>query len=375
MLYMPPGNEEAMVHYEDTIKQKVTLDRVRPFLSSNDAARLADIFGNRRLAVWGSRNSDRNRATFERMAPGDHVLIVEGDRVRFIGKIALKTVNPSLSKELWKPLRASKVAGWDLIYFIANPLELDVPFRKFAPLLGYQRDFRLRGFTGVADDRLTAFFERYDDPYSVLLRLQEGQAIHTKDVAAVEANVPPLVEVKPEDVEEVISSAHVSDHVKMQWKLARLGLKAGEKVWVPNADQQKLRTIYNFNEFEPEFAAGIDMPAKFVENIDVVWKEQFRINAAFEVENSTAIYSGLLRFADLNVIAPNTLYPMFIAAPSARRNQVREQLRRPVFERLDLREKVRFLPYETIDEIDQFFASADAGLSVDTIIGKAEVLV
>ena len=89
----------------------------------------------------------------------------------------------------------------------------------------------------------------------------------------------------------------------MQWKLASLGLKAGEKVWVPSADQNRLRTLYNFNEFEPEFATGIDLPKNYFENIDVVWKEQFRINAAFEVENSTAIYSGLLRFADLNAVA------------------------------------------------------------------------
>jgi hypothetical protein len=110
-------------------------------------------------------------------------------------------------------------------------------------------------------------------------------------------------------------------------------------------------------------------------NIDVVWKEEFRINAAFKVENSTAIYSGLLRFADLNVVAPNSLYPMFIVAPAERRNRVREQLLRPVFKRLDLREKVRFLPYETIDDIDKFVQSSSSGLSVDLMQGRAEVLV
>ena len=46
-----------------------------------------------------------------------------------------------------------------------------------------------------------------------------------------------------------------------------------------------------------------------------MWKEEFRIDAAFEIENSTSIYSGLLRFADLNIVAPNTTYPMFIVAP------------------------------------------------------------
>jgi hypothetical protein len=160
----------------------------------------------------------------------------------------------------------------------------------------------------------------------------------------------------------------------MQWKLASLGLKAGEKVWVPSSDQRKLRELYSFKDFEPEFAAGIDLPKNYFENIDVVWKEEFRIDAAFEVENSTAIYSGLLRFADLNVVAPNTTYPMFIVAPAERRNRVREQLLRPVFRRLELRDKVKFLTYEAVDDIDRFFASARTGLSVELISGKAEAL-
>ena len=33
------------------------------------------------------------------------------------------------------------------------------------------------------------------------------------------------------------------------------------------------------------FAAGLDTQVKYVENIDVVWKEEFRIDAAFEIEN------------------------------------------------------------------------------------------
>jgi hypothetical protein len=103
-----------------------------------------------------------------------------------------------------------------------------------------------------------------------------------------------------------------------------------------------------------------------------VWKQEFRIGAAYEIENSTSIYSGLLRFADLNILAPNTLYPMFVVAPGDRKNRLREQLRRPTFKRLGLDQKVRFLSYESIDEIDQFFATTESGLTVETIVGRSE---
>jgi hypothetical protein len=111
-----------------------------------------------------------------------------------------------------------------------------------------------------------------------------------------------------------------------------------------------------------------------VKNIDVVWKEEFRVDAAFEVENSTSIYSGLLRFADLTVVAPNTIYPMFIVAPAERRNAVREQLRRPAFKQLRLTSKVKFLPYEAVDEIDASFRNFPSGMSVELIQARAEAL-
>ena len=116
----------------------------------------------------------------------------------------------------------------------------------------------------------------------------------------------------------------------------------------------------------------LDAQVKYVENIDVVWKEEFRIDAAFEVENSTSIYSGLLRFADLTMVAPNTIYPMFIVAPSQRRNRVKEQLSRPSFRHLGISDKVRYLPYEKVLEIEEFFGEESEGLSVDLLKGKSE---
>lgn len=375
MLYMPQGNLEAMIHYRDTIENPVPLSRVERYLSPASRLQLKSVFNGRPMAIWGSRDGPGNRRQFSKMEEGDELLIVEGKAIKFMGKVALKLENPDLSRELWKSLQGTSTAGWDLIYFIANPLAIGIPFARFCELLGYQRDYQLHGFTSVSDDRLAKFYDRYDDLYSILIRLREGKEVLTRPVEPVlPAPPPPASEILPEDIETVLNSDMVSDHVKMQFKLARLGIKAGEKVWVPAADQEKLRRVYDFNEFEQTFTKAIDLPPNYVENIDVVWKEEFRIDAAFEVENSTAIYSGLLRFADLSIMAPNTVYPMFIVAPVQRRNQVRSQLMRPSFQRLRIREKVLFLPYETIDEIDQFFIGSDKGLSVELIRGKAETL-
>lgn len=377
LLYMPPGNAEAMVHYQDTIKNKVPLSRIEPFIDPRLRKKLSSTFCLTPIAVWGSRAGERNRSSFESMAEGDDVLIVEGDSVKLLGKIAAKVQSKELSTELWQPLRGKSGTPWELIYFIANPRELDVPFSELKRLLGYKPSFRLQGFTRVAANRLGAFDAKYGDLYSALLKLEAREQLSERmvDEPILAAEAPPeLVEVGPDEINEILKTPFISDHITMQWKLARLGIKAGEKVWVPVGDQTKLRQVYKFDSFDSEFAAGIDLPHSYVENIDVVWKQEFRIGAAYEIENSTSIYSGLLRFADLNIIAPNSVYPLFIVAPRNRKNRVQEQVRRPTFKKLELDRKVRFLPYETINEIDDFFADADSGLNIELIVNKSESL-
>ncbi|MDD4871498.1 MAG: hypothetical protein PHR77_13155 [Kiritimatiellae bacterium] len=369
ILYMPPGNSEAMVHYEDTIRKRVEPQRIFKYTDSKTTRKLQSFFGNRPIAVWGSRDSSANRTKFDRMNEGDHILIVEGKVIKLLGNVACKTVSPDLSRELWQNIRGGTSEGWDLIYFIANAKEIDLPFDRFCQLFGYKEEYQLRGFTNVADDRLQEFYGKYDDLYSVLLRIKGGQPI-VKKQEVVEAEVVPELPLLPEE----LSPDLLSDHVKMQWKLLSMGKKAGEKVWVPKNDQLKITKNFQFNEFEEEFTAGLDTQAKYVENIDVVWKEEFRIDAAFEIENSTSIYSGLLRFADLTMVAPNTLYPMFIVAPSSRRERVKEQLNRPTFKRLHISDKVHYLSYEAVDEIEEFFGETGKGLNADVIMNKAEKL-
>lgn len=375
ILYMPPGHAEAMVHYEDTIRKRVASARIRPLVSSSVSRKLGQVFGQRPIAVWGSRDTSANRAKFDRMNEGDEILIVEGQTIKLLGRVACKDVNPRLSQELWKNLRGEITAGWDLIYFIANPKEIELPFSKFKEIIGFAANFQLRGFMGVATDKLEKFYSKYDDLYSILLQLKVGQAV--KEVAEPDAlqetfsyPTAPKRQTEPSGDEE--SESEPSEHRKMQWLLLKLGRQAGEKVWSPRNDQSRITAEYNFRDFEETFAAGLDAQVKYVENIDVVWKEEFRIDAAFEIENSTSIYSGLLRFADLTMVAPNTVYPMFIVAPAQRRNRVREQLARPSFRHLGISDKVRYLPYEKVLEIEEFFGEEGEGLSVDLFKGKSE---
>jgi type II restriction enzyme len=93
--------------------------------------------------------------------------------------------------------------------------------------------------------------------------------------------------------------------------------------------------------------AGLDGAAESVRLIDVVWLDTSgaRVVAAFEVEHSTSIYSGIVRMLDLALgCALGAGTAMFLVAPDDRRDQVAQQLRRPAFSRVS-ELGIRYLPY------------------------------
>src|SRR5205814_7550278 len=89
-----------------------------------------------------------------------------------------------------------------------------------------------------------------------------------------------------------------------------------------------------------------------IELIDVLWLRANAIVAAFEVEHTSAIYSGLLRMADLLAMQPNLNIPLFIVAPDERRDRVVEEINGPTFSRLrpPLNEVCRYTPYSALRE-------------------------
>src|SRR5439155_24762929 len=114
----------------------VAFERIAPHMPSSLARKLQQVFGVHPIAVWGSRDTRSNRARFDRMKPGDEILIVEGRTIKLLGRVAEKIVSATLSLELWKNLRGQSTQGWNLIYFIANPREIELPFSEFCRLFG-----------------------------------------------------------------------------------------------------------------------------------------------------------------------------------------------------------------------------------------------
>ena len=164
------------------------------------------------------------------------------------------------------------------------------------------------------------------------------------------------------------------ESTRYQAKVAQIGATMGFRIWVPKNDKARVLeqvpcTIHEmFLDKLPLNYNGTTL--RTIEQIDVLWLNDLAMARAFEIEHTTAIYSGLLRMADLLALQPNMDIRMHIAAPSYRREQVFHEVKRPVFSQLKrgpLRDQCSFLPYDKIDSLAQ---NEDLSHMNDSIIEK-----
>jgi len=348
-LVVAGGNASAEKHFEDTIKRKRTLEEVRRFLPPQEIDNLERIYHRSDFIVWGAVPGPMNESRWEKMTPGDVVLVYNGGRIRFAGEIAAKVRNKELARYFWHEDDAGST--WELMYFIVNEERTDVPIEKLNPLFGYQSKYRPQGFSMINEAAVSNFAQNYGDILGVLKTLERGEPL---------IHVPTRKEALSAHIDERIERLP-TEHDEMQWRLIRLGQLAKCDVWVPRNDQPKQYEGNKFRDFVlPEFHQTLDVP-RSIENIDVVWKfGPYSIKSAFEIEHSTSVYSGILRLSDLRAEAPNSNYPLFIVASEDRKRKVFDELRRPTFSGpcLRLNEVIRFLGYEKVREIDELAKSS-----------------
>ncbi len=142
-------------------------------------------------------------------------------------------------------------------------------------------------------------------------------------------------------------------HTQIQGWLRDMGKALGFDVWIASNDRGREHADGFLGDgCLQQWPGGNGQGLDSVRLIDVIWLEQgsAQVAAAFEVEHSTSIYSGIVRMLDLalgtQVGATSTL---FLVAPDNRRDEVMQQLKRPAFSRVS-ELGIRYLPYSQLKE-------------------------
>ncbi|MSO77480.1 MAG: hypothetical protein EXQ87_11340 [Alphaproteobacteria bacterium] len=239
----------------------------------------------------------------------------------------------------------------------------------------------LRRLSGEDGERLSDLLTRQlrdERPYPLsdedLRRLGQKRSIRTVEREVV-VEVPEAEEGDTEAPNGASPDAP-RDSIRMQAAIARIGVEMGFRVWIPRNDRQRvLDTLpqalhVGFLDLLP--LNYDDTTLRTIEQIDVIWLRQRSMVRAFEIEHSTAVYSGLLRMADLLALQPNMNIRLHIIAPDERREKVLREIRRPVFSLLDrgpLYESCSYLSYTAVGEIG---AMKHLGHMSDSIIDEYE---
>jgi predicted RNA-binding protein len=171
--------------------------------------------------------------------------------------------------------------------------------------------------------------------------------------------VPDNIEEDTKD-EQLEIDIEKSTHEEIQWLLLNLGMKLGLDVCVARNDRNK---DYDGKRYQDIKGIRAELPRQFdeatnrtIELIDVLWLQGDAIVAAFEVEHTSAIYSGLLRMSDLISMQLNIKINLYIVAPDNRRDKVFNELNRPTFARLKppLPDICKFISYSELkNKIDE----------------------
>lgn len=139
-------------------------------------------------------------------------------------------------------------------------------------------------------------------------------------------------------------------HSQVQTMLAGIGNCKGYDVWIPACDVCRLEwSLTRAFKLRETIPSGFDEVSHILCEVDVVWVAKGRdsIESLFEVEHSTSIYSGLLRFNDLLLTNPK-LSHFSIVSNDSRRSAFARQLFRPTFQRSGLAELTSFLEYANV---------------------------
>jgi len=151
-------------------------------------------------------------------------------------------------------------------------------------------------------------------------------------------------------------------HSQVQTLLAGIGHFKGYDVFVPDCDVGRLDwSLTTQFPLRPTIPAGFERVRAILAEIDVIWAAGGRdtVEGLYEVEHSTPVYSGLLRFNDALLTDPK-ISRFSIVSNDTRRDLFSRQLFRPTFKKSGLAELCSFLEYANVFEWHQRLWGASA---------------
>jgi DNA modification methylase len=169
-----------------------------------------------------------------------------------------------------------------------------------------------------------------------------------------------------EDIEKELKTTPTeeSDHDLAIARLVEIAGSRNFKAHIGRTEQIKYAEFRQMSSDLPQQVKGMPKGAReIIEQIDVLWHNGGKgILAAFEVERTTTITSGIDRFRNLLTAAPESEIELYLVVPKSRGNEVRSKLGSPANRKDGLHKKIGYIYLEDLD-----IRHADAKVDLEKI--------
>jgi predicted RNA-binding protein len=304
---------------------------------------------------------DRMGKTADKIKKGDYFLCYLTKVSKFIGVLEVKSEKYYDSTKIWE----------DALYPIRFEVELIYELESEKSVTISELKDKLLIFKNLKNQKIWSGFFR-TSPHE--LCLEDGKVI-MQSIKERARKLTAHTDDKPPGSKSQEEFSEIS-HEEMQFLLLKVGSEMGLDVYVAQNDKNKQ---FEGTSFQKITKIKNSLPIQFDEAtkktiglIDVLWLKGNSIIAAFEVEHTSSIYSGLLRMADLVAMQPNTKIKLYIVAPDERREKVLSEINRPTFKTLELPEFCKFIPYSKLTKEVEKFSDSIKHLKPDFIDDLAE---
>jgi hypothetical protein len=133
--------------------------RLERHLSADDLEEIRAIYGSEPVPTWGVTPGGRevNRTKWERIAPGDVVLMARNSEIFVSARVTCKTQNESLADELWG--RDDSGSTWEYLYFLDGVTPQALSNAELNDIVGYRRNARVQGFNVLDEEKSAALLD------------------------------------------------------------------------------------------------------------------------------------------------------------------------------------------------------------------------
>ncbi|MRG48582.1 HNH endonuclease [Chitinophaga sp. SYP-B3965] len=153
IILQPCANLIAQSNFRNTIENSVSLRKVLPFVTPEEAKELRKFYPSGKLQVWGVQpRNGLNEKKWTRITRGDIALFSKNKTIFTTGIVTLTLHNKALAEALWGNSDIGDT--WEYIYFLTDIKTTDIAVRRINKAARYNAvDKQIQGFNVLDEEK------------------------------------------------------------------------------------------------------------------------------------------------------------------------------------------------------------------------------